>query len=76
MKKTVKFFMYVLTALIITSICSFAFALINCPVDDWTIDGKTITVSGYGEDVNIFLLNPGKTKEDIKNADKITIMYQ
>ena len=32
------------------------------------IIGNNVTVSGYGDDVNIFLLNPGKTVADLNNA--------
>lgn len=30
--------------------------------------GNTLTVTGYGDKVNIFLLNPGKTVSDLNNA--------
>lgn len=42
------------------------------PVVNWSLNGRTVTVSGTGENVSIFLLNPGKTVSDLNSANSLS----
>ena len=45
-------------------------------VSECSLSGNVVTVSGEGEDIKLFVLNPGKTVEELKAADDLESFKQ
>ena len=72
MKKILKKLVCLCLAMLLFTVCCYAVSASGDLVSNCTVKGKKVTVSGVGEDVSIFVLNPGKTVSDLNAVKSLT----
>lgn len=61
----------VIALCLLLNTCAFVLAENEALVSVCSLNGNTLTISGFGEDIRLLVLNPGKTVSDLKSAGEL-----